>query len=187
MRVSFEFVVENALAEYLLKLDLDKKFVRAIFDVLNAIDWGEIAYQTDIERQQRAFIEVDDINASLMYWPSFERALAITALQIIFTTRDAGDSFKAVYNEFKTDFDMIEGSGQWCLWDEDEWLFVDNLKELTDIWLSTGLFFEDSPQEVKAKLSKVGYAKAERFAKHIAKTKKKPFESIADFLEAIED
>lgn len=186
MKVTFEFVLKNVLAEYLLKMGLDQKFIMSVFNKMVRVDWGAIAFETDAERQRRSVIVIDDINTSLIYWPSFERGLAITALQIVAAPRSKADATMAVYNEFKMDFSEIEGEGQWSIWSEDEIiLFADDFKEITDVWLIFD-WFEDNPELTKSLLSKIGHAKVEKFAKRNAKEELKPFSSMMDFLEAID-
>jgi hypothetical protein len=183
----FQFVVRNAIADTLKTSNSRQDFIKAVTGGSESYDWGQIAFDLDLIKQQYEIVAFEDIPLTMLYWPSYEEGLANVIAQMSLAPLSDDETFSEVIRIMNLDFkEYVSGKGRWCYWGEELVTFYPSFRELAEAWLG-GDSIEPDLENTRLLLQQVGTAKAEKAAKELASKKgSQPYDTLEEFLIAVD-
>lgn len=140
MKVSFEFVLRNAFGPFLIKNDLDRIFINAIFnDESVKIDWKDLAFKLGQEKEKYEIVthvEGSGNVTCIMYLPSVKYGIATAAAQMAFSTAEDNEKVTEVIKKFNDRYPItVITEGRWCLWNENLVVLTKVFEDVIEVYL----------------------------------------------------
>lgn len=181
--------VAEVLADLVDKPEERRGLLRFLFGDIDVID--VLMYKIIDLFHSRTFMNDDGDMPTLLYFESPEQGRTIAAIMYLLEenppSTEIANLFDKYYHGIDTSALRIYSNGPWCFWQENQWIFFDNIKDAIGTWIASQEFSTLSKGRKALdrllKIKKVDIKLLESKAKQIASTNKEPVGSVSELIE----